>query len=670
MIVWQSCDGSAVHRAWRAAWRPPERRPIYEFAAEHICFGAESPFPGAFKVANTPFVRAPLDALRRDDIEIVDLSGFAQSAKSTAASLFTADCVLHNPGSLTWNSPTKDAARKAAEKKLWPIFRRCKPIADKIPPKSGFLTIRFPDAPLYVQTASEGNAHGDTVRYQVNDDVHIWLPGRLEQFEKRTAAFSGQGRKIFNLSTGQTKTHEERLPDGTLIERGCDAFESWMKGTRSLWSVRCPACKQVQPLAWRHRGEDGRLMQHADGRPVFGIEWTTNESTRPGGRWDWAAVAKTARWHCRNSSCGHEISDTRANRRALNSPAKGADFVDTNPAPMPGRWSGRYPAMASELLPWGKLVTEWLYANDCLAAGNIKPLEEFVMNRLAEPFFDGHTSEGDRRGSSDYKLADPWLDEAGLPCESKRFLLVDTQEEGGFHLKALLRVATVEGRSRHYGYWNKLTNFEELRALQLEQNVTDARVLVDVGDGNNVREIYAAIARYGWTGLKGSAAEGFPHPCPRNPGQTILRPWSRAFYGDPQVGKAKAKGKPGRPKGKGAARRPARPGGLIPGLARCYHWSNPMVKDVLARLRAGEGVYWGRPSDEDPEYTDGLYSEVRKQFLGRNGRPFWRWSPVKRNNHPWDMECEAIVAMLMSGLLTPPEPPPELTAEDAATPSA
>ncbi len=308
--------------------------------------------------------------------------------------------------------------------------------------------------------------------------------------------------------------------------------------------------------------------------------------------------------------------------------------------------------MSSELVAWGKLVVEWLYALECLAAGNVQPLREFVMNRLAEPFFDGHTSEGDRRGSSDYQLADPWLDAHGVSQEHRRFLVVDTQEEGGFHLKALLRVFAADGSSRQYGYWKKLGNFQELRALQLELGVTDARVLVDTGDGNNVREIYAAIALYNWTGLKGSAAEGFPHPCPRNPGQTILRPWSRAFYGDPQVGKKK-----GQKKGKGAARRPVRPGGLIPGLARCYSWSNPMIKDVLARLRGGEGVYWGRPSDEDPEYTDGLYSEVRKQVLGRNGRPFWRWEAVKRLNHPWDLECEALVAAMMSGLLTPPEPP-------------
>ena len=51
-------DGSCVERAWRAAWRPPERRPIYVFAAEHIEFLAVgtavrySPEPGAYKRPN------------------------------------------------------------------------------------------------------------------------------------------------------------------------------------------------------------------------------------------------------------------------------------------------------------------------------------------------------------------------------------------------------------------------------------------------------------------------------------------------------------------------------------------------------------------------------------------------------------------------------------------
>lgn len=653
---------SALALAWRLAWRPPERRPIYEFAAEHIEFGAESPFPGKFSVVNTPFIKEPLDELRRDEIDKISLSGVAQSAKSTLASLFAADCVANNPGSFTWNSPTKDAAKKTAEKKLWTIFRRCKPIRDKIPPKCGFLTIRFPDAPFYVQTASEGNAHGDTVRYQVNDDLQIWESGMLGKFEKRTEAFAdGKGRKIINLMTGCRKFSEERLPDGTLIERGDDAFEDWMKGTRSLWSVHCPnpLCRHVQPMVWQHRGKDGKPLKDFHGNPFYGIIWDTNEITKPGGRWNWDAVKRTARWRCRK--CAHEVADTRANRRAINSPDNGARYIQTNPAPVPNHWSGRYPAMASELIAWGQLVVEFLYAMDCAAVGNLVPLQEFVMNRLADAWFEGESADNDSKPTGDYKLGDKWLnpntgepmvklDKAGKPY---RYLLVDQQKEGGRHFKVLCREFAEGGASRKIGYWPRFDTIEEVRALQIELGVKDARVGFDVGDGNDVVENYELIARYGWTGLKGSGAEGFDH-IETNSGRKIVKAFSKKWYGDPAVGKAKTKGE--KVKIHAAAQR--RGGIHRAGLALCFHWSNPLVKDMLARLKAGLGVYWGRPEDECEEYKDGLDSEAKvEEFNTRTGRSYLRWKAFKKNNHPWDLENMALVMAMMSGILAQPTPP-------------
>ncbi|MBE7157440.1 MAG: phage terminase large subunit family protein [Rhodospirillales bacterium] len=650
----------------RPIFRPPERRPIYDFAAKHIRFGAESPFPGSYQIGNTPFVKAPLDALRRDDIETVSLSGFAQSAKSTAASLFCADAVANNPGALTWNSPTKDAAKKTAQKKIWPIFRRCAPIRDKLPAKSGILTINFPDAPFCVQTASEGNSHGDTVRYQVNDDIHIWEPGRLGAFEKRTAAFAdGRGRKIFNLMTGCIKTAEERLPDGSLVERGNDAFEILQKGTRSRWHVLCPnsACRHRQPLVWQHRGEDGRPLKDFFGNPFYGIIWDTNDATRPGGRWAWDAVKKTARWRCRK--CAHEVTDTRPNRHALNAPENGADFVAANLHPEPGHWSGIYPAMASELVSWGQLVVEFLFAMECAAVGNVTPLREFVMNRLADVWFEGETCDADTTATADYKLGDKWLnpntgepmvklDKGGQPY---RYLLVDQQKEGGRHFKCLVREFADGGASRLLGYWPRLETAEEVETIRKELGIKSARVGLDVGDGNDVTENYEVIARYGWTGLKGSGADGFDH-IEGNDGKKVVKPFSRRWYGDPAIGKAKTKGE----KAKTHAAAQHRAGVRPAGLALCFHWSNSLVKDRLSSLRAGRAGYWGRPSDECEEYKDGLHSEAKvEEFNTRTGRSCLRWKAFKKNNHAFDLECMALVMAMMSGILAQPEQPSTIT---------
>ena len=588
------------------------------------------------------------------------------------ASIFVADCVVNNPGATTWNSPTKDAAKKTAEKKIWPIFRRCAPILAKLPPKCGFLTIRFPDAPFSVQTASIGNADGDSVKYQVNDDLQssAWEPGMLGKFLKRTAAFSGMGRKIINLMTGCTKHTEDRHDDGTVTERGDDAFEDWQAGTRSVWSVVCPnpKCRQRQPLAWEHRGADGRKLKDAAGRPVYGIRWDTDEITKPGGvwrdgryeggRWDWKTVACTARWRCMVPSCGHEVSDTRANRSALNSLENGADYLDTNRFPEPKRWSGRYPAMASELIPWGTLVCEFLAALDNAAVGNLTPLKEFVMNRLAEAWFAGESNTVEAAATGEYKLGEPWLDEEKNPrvvVDKKgllpRFVVADQQKEGEL-FKVLVREFVEGGPSRLVAYYPAVSSRAEIETLRIKHDVIPQRVGLDVGDGNQAMENYKAIAFYGWTGLKGDGGEGFPYPG-RAPGQPIIKPFSRRWYGDPAVTLAKTKGEKRKIHAAAQQRGGARPAGL----ALCFHWSNPTIKDFLARLRGGVGVYWGRPSDEPEEYTDGLFSEQKMEVVGRNGRRFWRWEATKRNNHPWDLECMALVMAMLSGILAQPTPP-------------
>lgn len=660
---------SAIAAMWRRLWRPPERRAIYLWAASLIRFGSESPFPGQFRIETTPFVKTPFDQLRRDDIEIVSLSGPAQTAKSTMASIFVADCVVNNPGACTWNSPTKDAAKKTAEKKIWPIFRRCAPILAKLPPKCGFLTIRFADAPFAIQTASEGNAHGDSIKYQINDDLQSedWLPGMLGKFLKRTSAFAGVGRKIINLMTGCTKLVEERADDGTLIqERGDDAFEDWMAGTRSLWSVHCPACRHRQPLVWEHRADDGRKLKNADGSSVYGIVWDTDEITKPGGtwqdgkyvggRWNPAAVACTARWRC--LACKHEVADTRANRHALSALENGADFDATNPFPQPKRWSGRYPAMASELIPWGDLVVEFLSALDNAAVGNLDPLKEFVMNRLAEAWFAGETSTTEAAATGDYTLGSEWKDADGKSCVAvdkagalRRYLVADQQKDGEL-FKVLVREFAEGGASRLVAYYPDVKSHAEIETLRIKHGVTKPRTGLDVRDGTQVVANYQALAYYGWTGLRGDGGEGFPHPG-REPGQIIKKPFSRKWYGDPAVGNAKTKYE----KRKVHAAAQKRGGLQREGLALCFTWSNPTIKDYFARLRAGQGVYWGRPSDEPDEYKEGLFSEIKTEVVGRNGQRFWRWERVKRNNHALDLECMALVMAMMSGILAQPEPP-------------
>ena len=202
-------------------------------------------------------------------------------------------------------------------------------------------------------------------------------------------------------------------------------------------------------------------------------------------------------------------------------------------------------------------------------------------------------------------------------------------------------------------YYPVVNSRAEIETLRIKHGVIPQRVGFDVGDGNEALENYKAVAFYGWTGLKGDGGEGFLHPG-RVQGHLVEKPYSRRWYGDPAVSLAKTKAE--KRKLHSAAQKR---GGIRPaGLALCFHWSNPTIKDYLARLRGGFGVYWGRPSDKSDEYKEGLFSERKMEVIGRNGRRFLRWEAVKKNNHPWDLECMALVMAMLSGILAVPNPPP------------
>lgn len=140
---------------------------------------------------------------------------------------------------------------------------------------------------------------------------------------------------------------------------------------------------------------------------------------------------------------------------------------------------------------------------------------------------------------------------------------------------------------------NKLANYprigtrEELRALQHEFEITDPRLGFDVGGGNDVIDNYETVALYGWTASRAHRpqAPGTSRAIPFASTQTVFPPLVR------RSGRGEGEDQAGEKEYPRCTQK--RPGVRPAGLALCFHWSNPVFKDMLARLRAGLGIYWG-----------------------------------------------------------------------------
>ncbi len=680
---------SFIESLRRANWRPIDRRPIYESLADDLILPPGTPYPGPFHIDNSPWIKEPLDAIAEDGCKRVLVSGAAQLGKTLFGIIFVIWCLFRRPGLTTWNGQTDPAIRKFAEDKAWPLLRACKSLIARLPADRNTIRTRaivFPNGSLRFQGASENNAHGDTVLNQINDERHLWQPGLIHKFDSRVGSMPNA--KQLDLSTGSLKFGTEELPDGSEREFGDDFFNQCRDATREVWSVKCPACERLQPLAWKHRDADGNDVLDEKQQPVFGIVWDETETTRPGGRWNFGAVRKTARWRCAADAlgirryriekrggarirqeitepCRFELPETPENIRALNSLQSGAQYVRTNPLADPSIRSFRFPAMVSELVGWGTLVVEWLKATGSAYAGDFGPMKTFVQNRLAEAWDSSVQMHAESKPTGDYDLGDTWLTPDGSPVEARRCMSIDRQRGRngeGLHFWAVCRDISADHGSRLV-WFGRLDSYEACREKQHELKIQDNRVIIDAGD--QAREVYAVCCKYGWTAFAGRDVDYFTWSHANGPKIPIRKLWSRRINGDPIGVRKKTKAQAGRP----ALRIPL--GALR--FARLFLWARTPVQDILAALIAGNSAYWGRPRNEPREYTEQLNSEVKKQIRDRRGRQRYMWVATREDNHARDCEAMLVVAALMSGLLKPDiasagDPPPNPAPPEPAAP--
>ena len=72
--------------AW-SVWRPPDRRPPWAWAEEHIHAIPYSPVPGRFRADNSPWIKESLEALVDPRVRIVSIIASIQSSETTVGEI-------------------------------------------------------------------------------------------------------------------------------------------------------------------------------------------------------------------------------------------------------------------------------------------------------------------------------------------------------------------------------------------------------------------------------------------------------------------------------------------------------------------------------------------------------------------------------------------------------
>lgn len=536
-------------------WRLPERIPPWKWCEENVKNIPYSPIPGHFKSANSPWVREVMEAMADPDIRIVSIVAPVQSSKTISAELCLCYIIANFPGPCLWLSQTNADAKDQAEARLHKLFSECDAVKKLFPAdrhKKKTQTVFFSNGmTLWVLGAhAKSNLQSRSIRWLIGDETWQWPSGHMQQAEARVTAFGWLGKCIF-LSQGGTENDDTHRKFETTDMRE--------------WEFKCPKCGKYQPYKWSN------------------IEWDKNY--RDGeGRMDFAKVRSSVRLVC--EFCKHEIADSDANRKLLNSSAK---FVPQNPNAPATKAGFHWNSLAS--MSWGELAEMYLRAKESCRRGDMEDLKNFYQKRLALPWGDLEEDFTLDISPSGYRMGDDWESEGAVgakgavlppPHENKnrvrlRFLTVDVQMD---HFYAVVRSWACDASSRLV-YCAKLQTWEDVEILQNRFGVFPQLVFVDAG--YSTFEVYRNCAKHNWTALMGDGRRDFPH---RVNGKITQRFYSTARH--PLVSDRKC---------------------------RMHYWSNLGIKDTLARLRSyqnpDEGSTWEVPSDVPEEYLKMLDSEQR-----------------------------------------------------------
>lgn len=479
------------------ACKPPDRRPPWKWAEEHIYVDDTSAMPGRWRSDNSPWSRAILDSLADPPVRRIDIKCCAQGAKSQTliCALFWA--INEDPGAMQWVMASDDDVKDFVRDRIAPSMRSCAPVREKLISESVDDFV-FSTCPVYFRGAgSPSKLQSKPIKWLFLDEVRNYPKGALTTVLKRTRSFKNGSKTIVVSTPGN---------EGDGVDLG------YKGGNQQVFHVPCPKCGEFQPLEFSR------------------LRWDTNATTKPGGKWDFDSVAPTIRYECRK--CGHAIRDTDAERKRM---CNSGTFVAMNPTAPRSRVSYHWNALLPWWVNWRDIVEEFLGARIALRFGDQEPMKTFVRETLGESWKDelGEIDDfgfmADRCG--DWKMGDEWQE------ETTRFISADRQASGGEHYWFVVRAVGPAGKTRLISYGRAETK-QELEEIRQTHSVPISNAVIDSGDGNSTAEIYRWCIATGWKPMKGDKTEGFIFRDPKSK-RLVRRLWEISRV-DPHIGSARA----------------------------------------------------------------------------------------------------------------------------------
>jgi len=587
--------------------KPIDRAPPWQWAERHVIVDKNSPYPGPWRLANSPLVKKLMEKFPDNGIKNLTVMTAAQSSKTLSVMILLMWAADNDPGPAMWVQAAKDEADTFVRTRLLPMFEDCEPVArlllshekrEKARHEVKLSEIGLKTMSVFVTGSnSPSKLKSKPIRWLFLDEVAEYPPGALDSVTKRVRSFWNSRRVMISTP--------KKAKDAMHI--------AFLEGCQDEWHFACPKCGELQPLVIAQL-----KAEHPDTSRA--CRWDEVPGAVTGGVWDFDTLAKAIRYECR--ACGHLMPDEPKVRQHI---ATVGDWIAQNPKAPRKNYSIHWSALLPPIVKWREIVEEKIIADRAVRLGDVEPLMEFINQTLGEPWedrlkeFDDFSVLEERKGA--FKLRAEW------PEQTRRFLSGDVQGAGGFHIRYVCRAVGADNQESRLVDYGTVANFEEFEAKRMALGVEAKDTVID--SAHESAKVYKACLKYKWKAFRGDDVPFFnavvEDPKTREK-VTVRRVWALS-HADPAIG-TPMQGK-------------VRP-------IKLYRWSNPAVKDILALAMTGAEQRWQIAEDATSEYYRQITAEKRVEEIDAKGRISYVWKRMRRDNHYFDCECMIMAAALIT----------------------
>jgi hypothetical protein len=279
---------------------------------------------------------------------------------------------------------------------------------------------------------------------------------------------------------------------------------------------------------------------------------------------------------------------------------------------------------------WGSLVERFLRVNEERKSGFEENFREFMLKDLAEPYEPNESQVLELKTSGDYIIEPPASQTFQWVNEKMRFMTVDVQAltpKFWYSIEAWAQ----SGESRRIECGSLMT-WEQVEEKAEEFGFTGTKsIQVSVDAGHEPDEVWGRCAKNRWLALRGDDALSYRHPSKVKGAKDKYKPFS------PQIRRSVGMG--------------TKEQGLS--YAAEFLWSNLAIKNILFRLKTGQGLYYGVPANYPEYYAQHMDSEYRRsEYKDTTAKTVYRWVVRgRRPNHLWDCSAMNLVCAFMANLI-------------------